>query len=132
MLLQVINGVTSMIMIFQSPRTLSEDAEAIVTGFFPSSYYLDLPLHHLINLSKSGDTLAFVHLMQRSEDKIIELVERMAPQDTNVQEIIKQVRMRLNQDILHLNRVQSFYGLVNATAADAIFTIQRNNIRVAA
>ncbi|MBL0185873.1 MAG: hypothetical protein IPP97_09100 [Candidatus Obscuribacter sp.] len=116
-----------MIKIFQSPRTLSDDAEAIVTGFFPSSYYLDLPLHHLISLSKSGDTIAFVYLMQRSEDEIIELVERMAPPDTCTQEIMKQVRMRLSQDILSLSRVQSFYGLVNATVADAIFTQQRNN-----
>ncbi|MBK9201112.1 MAG: hypothetical protein IPL73_01435 [Candidatus Obscuribacter sp.] len=116
-----------MIMIFQSPRTLSDNAEAIVTGFFPSSYYLDLPLHHLISLSKSGDALAFIHLMQRSEDEITELVERMAPQQASVQEIMKQVRMRLTQDILSLSRVQSFYGLVNATVADAIFTQQRNN-----
>lgn len=121
-----------MIKIFQSPRTLSDDAEAIVTGFFPSTYYLDLPLHQLISLSKSGDALAFVHLMQRTEAEILELVERMASKESNVADLMKQVRMRLNQDILRLSRVQSFYGLVNATVADALFTQQRNNTREAA
>lgn len=121
-----------MIKIFQSPRTLTEDAEMLVTGFFPSSYYPALPLHHLISLSKSGDSLAFVHLMQRSEGEILELVERMASDESNIDDIMKQVRMRLSQDILRLNRVQSFYGLVNATVADALFTQQRNNTRKAA
>lgn len=115
-----------MIKVFQSPRVLSDDAEALVMGFFPSTYYLELPLHHLISLAKSGDSLAFVHLMQRSEFEIIELIERMADCEINLDDVMKQVRMRLNQDILRLKTIQSYLGLVNATVADAIYTQKRN------
>ncbi len=69
--------------------------------------------------------------MQRSELEIIELVERMAPQGYQLDDIMKQVRMRLNQDILRLTTVQCFLGLVNATVADAIYSQQRNTRKAA-